>query len=297
MNKPVNSKPVIIGLGEVLWDVFPEYKRAGGAPANVAFHARQLGNNGTPASRVGKDDDGEELLKVLASQNLDVSFIQIDDFAPTGTVEVSMTNGEASYHIEEGAAWDYLAMTSQWLDLARRADAVCFGTLAQRDTVSRRTIHEFLAQTPGQCLKVADINLREPHYSESIIEATLNLADVVKLNRQEWDSISEMFDVQDLKDWLFNQKNVRYICLTKGKEGAELMTPDQHLIEPVHPVDNRYGDSVGVGDAFTATLAHHLLKESPLDVAIASANKYAAHISTQKGATPKLPTSVIESVI
>ena len=290
------NKPVIIGLGEVLWDVFPEYKRAGGAPANVAFHARQLGNNGIPASRVGNDENGKELLSVLKSNHLDVSFIQMDDFAPTGTVEISMTDGEASYQIPEGAAWDHLAMTSQWLDLARQADAVCFGTLAQRDTVSRRTIHEFLARTPDSCLKIADINLRAPHYSKSVIEATLDLADVVKLNQQEWEEISGMFTADDLKDWLFREKGIRYICLTKGKEGAELMTPDQHLIEPVHPVDNRHGDSVGVGDAFTATLAHHLLKQSPLDVAISAANKYAAQVSARKGATPGLPLSIIESV-
>jgi fructokinase len=290
------KKPVIVGLGEVLWDVFPEYKRAGGAPANVAFHARQLGNEGLPASRVGTDDNGKELLDVLASNGLDISHVQRDDLAPTGTVEVTMTGGEASYSIPRDSAWDRLAMTSQWLDLARRADAVCFGTLAQRDEISRRTIREFLAQTPASCLKIADINLRPPHFSKEVIEASLGLADVVKLNEDEWKEIRRMFGVDDLARWLFSEKNVRIICLTKGGDGAELITPDEHLIEPVHPVEDSNGDSVGVGDAFTAALTHHLLRESPLDVAITAANRYAAQVFARKGATPKLPEAVIASV-
>ncbi|TVQ74689.1 MAG: carbohydrate kinase [Balneolaceae bacterium] len=290
------KKPVIVGLGEVLWDVFPEYKRAGGAPANVAYHARQLGNEGITASRVGVDDDGRELLDVLISNGLDTAYIQKDEVAPTGTVEVTMTDGEASYSIPLDSAWDRLAMTSQWLDLARSADAVCFGTLAQRDEISRRTIREFLAQTPAACTKIADINLRPPHYTKEVIEASLDLADVVKLNQQEWKDIQRMFGVDDLNRWLFTEKKVRIICLTKGGDGAELITPDQHLIEPVHPIEDSNGDSVGVGDAFTAGLTHHLLRNSPLDVAISAANRYAAQVFARKGATPKLPDAVIDGL-
>jgi len=290
------TKPTVIGLGEVLWDVFPEYKRPGGAPANVAFHARQLGNEGIPASRVGTDDNGSELLSVLKSHSLDTSYIQKDDVAPTGTVEVTINDGEASYSIPEGVAWDQMAMTSQWRDLAQRADAVCFGTLAQRDAISRRTIRDFLAQTPKSCLKIADINLRPPHFTEEIIEASLDLADVVKLNENEWKEIQKMFDVADFKAWLFDQKRVQIICLTKGADGAELITPDEHLIEPVFDIPDANGDSVGVGDAFTAALAHHLLGKSALGVAISAANKYAAQVFARKGATPKLPEAVIASV-
>ncbi len=290
------KKPVIVGLGEVLWDVFPEYKRAGGAPANVAYHALQLGNQGVTASRVGVDDDGKELLNVLTSNGLDTAYIQQDDIAPTGTAEVTMSDGEASYNIPRDSAWDRLAMTSQWLDLARSADAVCFGTLAQRDEISRRTIREFLAETPDACTKIADINLRPPHYTKEVIESSLEQADIIKLNEQEWKEIRRMFGVEDLNRWLFTEKKVRIICLTKGGDGAELITPDQHLIEPVHPVEDSNGDSVGVGDAFTAALTHHLLRNSPLDVAISSANRYASQVFARKGATPKLPDAVIEAV-
>ena len=290
------KKPVIVGLGEVLWDVFPEYKRAGGAPANVAYHALQLGNQGVTASRVGVDDDGKELLNVLTSNGLDTAYIQQDDIAPTGTAEVTMSDGEASYNIPRDSAWDRLAMTSQWLDLARSADAVCFGTLAQRDEISRRTIREFLAETPDACTKIADINLRPPHYTKAVIESSLEQADIIKLNEQEWKEIRRMFGVEDLNRWLFTEKKVRIICLTKGGDGAELITPDQHLIEPVHPVEDSNGDSVGVGDAFTAALTHHLLRNSPLDVAISSANRYAAQVFARKGATPKLPDAVIDAV-
>ncbi len=290
------TKPAVIGLGELLWDVFPDYKRPGGAPANVAFHARQLGNEGIPASRVGSDESGAELLSILKSHALDTSYIQKDDVAPTGTVEVAMNDSEASYTIPEGVAWDQLAMTAQWLDLAKRADAVCFGTLAQRDEISRRTIREFLAQTPKSCLKIADINLRPPHFTEEIVEASLDLADVVKLNENEWKEIRKMFGVTDFKAWLFDRKKIRIICLTKGADGAELITPDQHLIEPVFDIPDANGDSVGVGDAFTAALTHHLLRESPLDVAISAANRYAAQVFARKGATPRLPEAVIASV-
>ncbi|MDG5768214.1 carbohydrate kinase [Balneolales bacterium ANBcel1] len=290
------KKPIIAGIGEVLWDVFPEYKRAGGAPANVSFHATMLGNRGVPVSRVGNDEDGTELLNVLKSCGLDTTFIQEDDRVPTGTVEVTMTNGEASYDIPEGVAWDRLSLTSELQDLAREADAVCFGTLAQRNDVTRRTIREFINLTSGDCLKIADINLRAPHYSEKVILETLEMADVVKLNQDEWSHIGEMFGVTDLKSWLFNEKGVRILCLTKGREGAELMTPEQHLVEPIHPVENSSGDSVGVGDAFTASLTHHLLRNSPLDVSLSVANKYAAQVSARKGAMPELPSAIINSL-
>ncbi len=291
------KKPLIVGLGEILWDIFPEYKRTGGAPVNVAFHASRLRNNGIPASRIGNDEDGKELLSVLSSHSIDTSYIQLDDVAPTGTVEVSIRNGEASYIIHENVAWDRLSLTTEWQELAERADAICFGTLAQRDPVSRKTIHSFLSSSTGQCLKVADINLREPHYSREIIESTMQMADVVKMNQQEWQQLEEMFNVDDLKSWLFNEINVRFICLTKGIEGAELMTPDQHLVEPVHPVDSINGDSVGAGDAFTASLTHHLLRNSPLDVGISAATRYAAHVAARKGAMPDLPDAVIDSVV
>ncbi len=290
------DKPVIVGLGEILWDVFPEYKRAGGAPANVSFHATQLGNNGIPASRVGKDEDGDELLKLLSSGGIDTSYIQIDDRVSTGTVEVQIHNGEATYTFTEDVAWDRLAFTANWLDLARNADAVCFGTLAQRGEVSRRTIREFLNHTPQKCLKVADINLREPHYNEEIILSTIDLADVIKLNQDEWNRLSELFGTNDLKSRLFNEKSIQVICLTKGMDGAELMTPEQHLVEPVYPIDSSNGDSVGVGDAFTASLTHHLLRNSPLDITISAANKFSAQVAARKGAMPELPSAVINSV-
>ncbi len=289
------QKPIITGLGEVLWDIFPEYRRAGGAPANVAFHANQLGNEGIPASRVGDDDEGRELVAHMSKSNLNTSYIQYDDRVPTGSVEVVITDGEAGYTIPENVAWDRMALTPEWQDLARETDAVCFGTLAQRNEVSRKTIRDFLSHT-SECIKIADINLREPHYTEEIVSATLELADVVKMNQNEWKLLEQMFAINDLKNWLFTQKNVGIICLTKGIEGAELMTPELHLVEPVHPVDSTNGDSVGVGDAFTAALTHHLLRNTPLDVTIDVANRYAAQVAARQGAMPSLPTGVIDAV-
>lgn len=290
------KKPVVIGLGEILWDIFPEYKRAGGAPANVAFHARLLGNEGIPASRLGEDENGKELLGLLENHGLDCSWIQIDSEAPTGTVQVNMQDGEADYTIHRDVAWERLELSDQWKDLAAKAHAVCFGTLAQRSEQSRETILEFLGLTGSSCLKVADINLREPFYTPDTVETTLEQADVVKMNQDEWKILSNWAGTTRLQDHLFDQKKVSIICLTKGAEGAEIITPELHLIEPVFPVDNSQGDSVGVGDAFTACLTHHLLQKSPLDVGIAAANKYAAQVAARKGAMPEIPPTIIKSV-
>ncbi|MEX0679953.1 MAG: carbohydrate kinase [Balneolales bacterium] len=290
------TKPVIVGLGEILWDIFPDYKSAGGAPMNVAVHATQLGNDGVPASRVGNDENGKELMSLLASRSVNTAYIQKDDQAPTGTVEISIKGGEAIYTFPDNVAWDRLALTPAWLDLANQADVICFGTLAQRNHISRKTIREFLSHASKHCIKIADLNFRQPHYSQEVVDSTLDIANVVKLNLVEWQQLSGMFGIDDLAEWLFSHKNVQIICLTKGNDGAELITPDRHLVEPAHPADINNGDSVGVGDAFTACLAHHLLRKSPLDICIKAANKYASQVATRNGAIPDLPASVIESV-
>lgn len=291
-----HHKPLITGLGELLWDVFPEYRRAGGAPANVAYHARQLGNHGIPLSRVGSDTEGHELIDFLASRGLDTSHIQQDDRFPTGAVRVTMQDGEASYTIDEGAAWDHLALTDDWRDLAGRTDAVCFGSLAQRSPDSRNAILDYLSLVPAQGMKVFDVNLREPWYDRDILEASLDMADVVKLNRDEWKRLGEIFGTNDLKNWLLDEKGVSLICLTKGAEGAELISVESHHAEPAWPIDVSSGDSVGVGDAFTAALTHHLLRTSPLDIAIRSTARYAAHVAACKGAMPGLPEEVLRAV-
>lgn len=290
------EQPLIIGLGELLWDIFPDYKRPGGAPANVSYHANLLGNRAITLSRIGNDADGEQLYTTLKQAGVDLGHLQTDHEAPTGTVRIQMHGDEAAYTIVEDVAWDRMQADSSWLELAGSAQAICFGTLAQRSEPSRSAIRSLLSHAPASCLKVADINLRPPHFSNEIIDTTITWADVVKLNREEWVQIQALYKTSDLASFLFQEKNVRIVCLTKGREGAELITPEAHLLEPVHAIDNSNGDSVGVGDAFTACLTHHLLRNTPVDVALASANRYAAHVSACKGAMPSLSEEVLGSV-
>lgn len=291
------KKSIIAGLGEVLWDIFPDYKRPGGAPVNVAFHATQLGHHGVPLTRVGNDAMGKELLSLLESRSLDLSYIQKDPEAPTGSVTIRLEKEEASYEFKSDVAWDRLSITPKWRDLAKKTEAVCFGTLAQRAEESRSAIRDFISSTPDSSLKIADLNFREPYYSPEVIEATLQLASIIKLNEEEWKKLQELYGVRDLKSMLLEKYNIDIVCLTKGAKGAELMTLSQHFIEPVHPVESSEGDSVGVGDAFTACLTHHLLQNSPLDVALRSANKYASAVASRKGAMPLLSSEVIKSIL
>ncbi len=290
-------KKTVVGLGEILWDIFPDYRRPGGAPANVTYHASVLGNNGKIVSRVGDDDKGEALRQFLIGKDLDVKYLQKDTGHDTGTVKVVFDGDEANYTILEEVAWDYIEYTDALKSLAASTDAVCFGTLAQRSEVSRKTIRTFLEQTSENCLKILDVNLRAPYYNEEILYQSIEAADVVKLNEKEFELLQDMLaGGKDLLEYLINKNDVRVVCLTKGANGSELISKDSRFIEPRHEIDTSGGDSVGVGDAFTAALTHHMLHGSDLDQTLALANRYAAHIAAQKGGMPEVPQVVKESV-
>lgn len=288
--------PVVIGIGEVLWDIFPEYQRPGGAPANVIYHASILGNQGIIASKVGNDKLGEDLRQFLMGKQIDTQYLQVSESHPTGTVDVKITDDEAKYDIKAPVAWDFLDLEDSWRKLSKKADAVCFGTLAQRSARSRETILQFLDAVPRKCLRILDLNLREPFYDNGIIKDSIRRADVLKLNQSEFQLLSEIFFTDNLQTWLFEKYNTNIICLTKGKEGSELITREAHFIEPRYKIDTGKGDSVGVGDAFTAALTHQMLRNKPLDEALKSANRYAAHIAARKGAMPEVPELVTQSV-
>lgn len=289
--------PRIVGLGEVLWDIFPEYKRPGGAPANVTYHVSVMGNTGMLASRIGNDTNGNALLRFLEGRELNLDCVQVDPDKPTGSVDVTFNNkGEPSYRINEDAAWDYMEYSEDWESLTRETDAVCFGTLAQRSEQSRATIRQFLDGMPKSCLRILDLNLREPFYNEEIIRESLQRCEVLKLNRDERDYLAGFFKTDNFYRHVFDAFGVQIICLTKGDQGSELITPDSHIVEPRHKIDVSGGDNVGVGDAFTAILTHRILQDSPLEEALASANRYAAHIASLKGGMPEVPEVVIESV-
>ncbi|MEX2397564.1 MAG: PfkB family carbohydrate kinase, partial [Balneolales bacterium] len=182
----MSHSPIVIGIGEVLWDIFPDYQRPGGAPANVAYHASILGNRGVIASRVGNDQLGDDLRQFFTGKQIDTQYLQVCDKYPTGVVNVEMVGDDAQYIFKSPVAWDFLELQDSWLQLAHNADAVCFGTLAQRAEKSRETIFRFLESVPSDCLKILDLNLRDPFYTEEVIEKSIRKADILKLNESEF---------------------------------------------------------------------------------------------------------------
>jgi len=279
----------VAGLGEVLWDIFPDFKRPGGAPANVAYHIRQLGNTGMVLSKIGDDEPGRELRTHLRGKGLNTNYIQTDTTYPTGSVKVSFDEqNEPDYTITEDVAWDYMELNAEWERAAYELDAVSFGTLAQRSERSRKTIQNFLGQVSAKTLRVLDVNLRAPFYSRNILLNSIELCNVIKLNMDEYNLIERLAGVRELKEWLLHEMNVSIICLTKGSEGSELMTINHHYHASPVDVDTSGGDAVGVGDAFTAALIHHLLRSSDMNQVLQKANRYAGLIVTKQGAMPEL---------
>ena len=281
----------IAGLGELLWDIFPGGKRPGGAPANVAYHARQLDNNGIVLSRIGDDAEGAELIEYLGKYNIETGYIQVDEDHKTGTVGVTFDDDEPSYTITEDVAWDYIACSEQWAALAKSVDAVCFGTLAQRSEPSRKAIQRFLEFMPNRTLRVLDVNLREPYYTAEILEKAISLCNIIKLNKDEHELLGDIFDQEDSTHWLIKEMDVPLVCLTKGSAGSELITSGKHYSADPAEVETSNGDAVGVGDAFTASLIHNILRKQPLNRVLEKANNYAGLIVTKEGGMPELSES------
>lgn len=288
--------PTIVGLGEVLWDVFPDAERPGGAPANVAYHATALGNRGVVASCVGADDRGDRLRALLDERGVSLDGLQVTSNRPTGTVQVTIEEGEPSYTITEDVAWDHLAMDDTFQTLAAEADAVCFSTLAQRSPASRTTIHAFLDAVRPEALRILDVNLRPPFYDAEVLRGSLVRADVVKCNEPEWDLLASLLGTDDVAHWLFEEQQVRLLCLTHGADGSELRTADERVFQKAPTVDASTGDAVGVGDSFLATITHHLLRDTPLDRMLDAANTYAAYVVTRQGGMPSIPDHVLDRV-
>lgn len=284
---------VMVGLGEVLWDVFPDGRRLlGGAPANFAFHAHQLGHDGIVISRIGQDELGQNILRELSDRGLRTDAIQIDGDRPTGTVHVTVAeDGSHDFLITPNVAWDRLTATQSVLDLIAAADVVCFGTLAQREERSRSTIDLLLRRSAA--MKVFDINLRQDYWSAERIEAGLRHCQVVKLNSRESAVLRDLNLVSPAEDtaaWcrdLLSKYDIDLLALTRGEAGAMLITRDACVDEPGIAV--QAADSVGAGDAFTAGMADALLRGAPLREVAASANRLGAFVASQPGATPTLP--------
>lgn len=282
--------PIVIGLGELLWDDFPDGKRAGGAPANVAFQANQLGCRGLVASRVGTDADGDELLRELTDRDLDLSLIQRDPEHATGRVTVQLVQGIPAYQIHENAAWDFLELNDSLRAAMTSAAAVCFGTLAQRNQVSRSTIQQAVALTGPQCLRVYDVNLRQRFYQSGWIQHSMHLAHVVKLNDEEVHTLGPLLGLPE--DQLEFGRNlchlfgVQTVCITRGAQGCLIVTKTETHEIPGRPV--KVADTVGSGDAFTAAFITAQLKGWPLPRSGEFANRVGGMVAGRQGAMPDL---------
>ena len=291
---------IIVGLGEALWDVLPEGKKLGGAPANFAYHTRQFGFNSVAVSAVGEDKLGDETLAALDEKGLEYDMARVP--YPTGTVQVTLDeDGIPTYDIRENVAWDNIPFTPELEELARNCRAVCFGSLAQRNVVSRETIHKFLDTMPSDNgrLKIFDINLRQNFYTKEVLCDSLRRCNVLKINDEELVIIGRMFDYPGLdmrnKCWLILGKyNLDMLVLTCGTNGSYVFTPGNVSFQETPRVE--VADTVGAGDSFTGAFCSGILSGMPVAEAHKLAVDVSAYVCTQSGAMPVLPGSIVNRV-
>lgn len=284
---------MIVGMGEALWDVLPEGKKIGGAPANFAYHVSQFGFNSRVVSAVGDDKLGNEILENFSEKNLNFLIEKVP--YPTGTVQVELDDeGIPCYDIKEGVAWDNIPFTPELEILAKQTRAVCFGSLAQRSIVSRETINKFLDAMPddGSQLRIFDINLRQSFYTKEILCNSMERCNILKINDEELVTVSRMFgypgiDLQD-KCWILLAKyNLKMLILTCGVNGSYVFTPGE--ISFVETPKVEVADTVGAGDSFTATFVAAILKGKKVSEAHKLAVEASAYVCTQNGAMPVFP--------
>ncbi len=290
------KKPLLIGIGELLWDVLPSGKKLGGATANFAFHVMQLGGKGSIISAVGNDDDGNEIIELLKKKGMDTALISRLDLFPTGTVNVEIDqNGIPTYNIHTEVAWDYIPYKKSWKSRLAIASAICFGSLAQRSTVSAQTIHQVLKLVPYNCLKILDINLRQNFFTKEVIEQSLYCADILKLNEDELQVIAKMANLRGTDEeklsTILDRFSVKLIALTKGGQGSLLFTHEEKSWLESPKV--KIADTVGAGDSFTAAMTMGLLNGWPLVKVHQNAVRVSAYVCTQSGAMPELPETII----
>lgn len=287
---------IVVGMGEALWDVLPEGKKIGGAPANFAYHVSQFGLPSRVVSAVGNDPLGREIVENFTSKGLNHLIEEVP--YPTGTVQVEIDPaGIPQYDIKENVAWDNIPYTARLEALAGQTRAVCFGSLAQRNVVSRDTINRFLDAMPqtADSIVVFDVNLRQGFYTKEILCNSMKRCNILKINDEELVTVSRMFgypgiDLQD-KCWiLLGKYNLRMLILTCGINGSYVFTPGNVSFQPTPKVE--VADTVGAGDSFTAAFIASLLKGKSVAEAHALAVRTSAFVCTRKGAMPELPPDI-----
>ena len=311
---------LILGIGELLWDILPENpqpqgapnskpspsKTLGGAPANFTVMAGRLGNHAAILSRIGRDDLGRSAIDHLNPMPVDTSAIQTDSVYETGRVTVSFVDNQPHYNIHQPAAWDSLELSDEWIQFAERADAICFGSLAQRSEQSRQTIQTILAQTTTECIRIFDVNLRTPFYTGEIVQESLELATVLKMNDEELPQILSLIDLPTASNTGKEQLRLgaerlleefpalELIAVTRGSCGSLLVRREEWNEHPGYPVET--ADLIGAGDAFTAALAHYMLRGADLEILNEAGNRWGSWVASQSGGMPVL-TDVVRAEI
>jgi len=286
------KKSVVVGLGEILWDLLPDGRRLGGAPANFAYHCHALGAESFVVSAVGDDKDGVDIFNSLTELGLETSYLEKVRDYPTGTVSVELDqNGHADYTIHSPVAWDTIQWSGSLGELAQKCDAVCFGSLAQRDPVSRETIEQFLKSTGQRCLRVFDINIRQDYATKEIVLESLKHANILKLNDEELPVVASMLGIGETDEskmitHLLSIYDLNCAMLTKGAAGSTLYTDNE--VSFCESQDVTVVDTVGAGDSFTAAAVMGFIEGMALKELHQRASKVADYVCTQPGATPSL---------
>ena len=291
------EKRYVVGLGEVLWDVLPESKKLGGAPANFAYHAGQfLGSDNTIAiSALGEDKLADETIEALKEHGLNYLLPRVN--YPTGTVQVTLSgDGIPAYEIKENVAWDNIPYTPEIAEIARSCRAVCFGSLAQRSVTSWATIRQFLDDTPADCLKIFDINLRQQFYTKDVIEESLKRCNILKINDEELVVIKRMYGYDDLDmrgicEKILAEYGLKMLVLTCGTNGSYVFAPGLTSFQETPKV--KVADTVGAGDSFTGSFCASILNGKPMEEAHKKAVEVSAFVCTQNGAMPTLSLELL----
>lgn len=287
---PVMTEHIIVGIGEILFDILGDSEELGGAPANFAYHATMLGAQGQAISAVGNDIRGKNALKELQKRGLSTDYISILDGIDTGYVRATLNEaGIARYEFPDNIAWDHLHLNDHAISIAPQVTGVCFGSLAQRSSTSRQAIYTFLDLIPEPALKVFDLNLRQSFYSLEIILHSLERADILKLNDDELPQLANLLGLSGndkaILTALVINHNLQLVMLTRGSKGSLLVSPSGYADHPGIPVEN-LADTIGAGDAFTAAAVVSLLNGDNLRSVNEKANLRAAQVCTYSGAMP-----------
>ncbi len=280
-----SKKSLVVGIGEILWDIFPDGKKAGGAPVNFVYHATLSGMDGYAVSAIGDDLLGEEIIELIKQINVKHRIERVSQ--PTGTVQVKLKEGNPTYTITENVAWDFIPFNESIKELALKTDAVCFGTLAQRSTTTKNTIRNFLSFVDNKAYKILDLNLRSPFYTDELINESIKLCNILKINDEEFAHLRRLYKLTSMDDdlaseWMIKSFNLKYLILTAGADYSTIYTEQEKSYMVTPKVD--VVDTVGAGDSFTGAFTAAILNGKDLETAHKAAVERAAKVCTIAGA-------------